>query len=82
MRELRKEEHDIIMGIAWKMKEMIEDREALSTTDLMEQAYLLMGICEQLEKELPIDDEAYLFKARMMASALALEEHQCKLQRT
>jgi len=71
MRELRKEEHDIIMGIEWKMNDLIKDREALRTKDLMELAYMLMGICERIEKELPIDDEAYLFKARMIAGALA-----------
>jgi len=74
MRELRKEEHDIIMGIEWKMNDLIEDREAFRTKDLMELAYMLMGICERLEEELPIDDEAYLFKARMIATALAEED--------
>lgn len=74
MRELRKEEHDIVMGIARKMQDLIEDREALRTTDLMELAYLLMGISERLEEELPIDDEGYLFKARLIAAALAEED--------
>ncbi len=55
------------------MNDLIEDREALRTKDLMELAYMLMGICERLKEELPIDDEAYLFKARMIAGALAEE---------
>ena len=74
MRDLRKEEHEIIMGIAGKMNDLIEDREAFRTTDLMALAYMLVGICERIEEDLPIDDEAYLFKARMIAAALAEED--------
>jgi len=71
MRELRNEEHKIFRAIIWRMIDLLDNGEALKTSELMALSYMLDGICDRIEEELPFDDETYLFNASVVACALA-----------